>query len=71
MTTTTTRQRTLAELRGMDPEQIAVAHAQGELEDLLTGKDPAQLDAAALKGMSPDQINEARREGRLDGLLGR
>lgn len=69
--TTTTRQRTLAELRNMSPEQIAQAHADGQLEELLAGRDPAQLDAAALKGMRPDQINEARREGRLDQLLGR
>lgn len=68
--TTTARQRTLAELKNMDPAQLADAYESGQLDDLLAGRDPAQLDAEALKGMSPEAINAAHREGRLNDLLG-
>lgn len=72
----TVQQLTEQDLRGMSPEAIDAAHAEGRLDTLLgrTVADTAakgQLTADDLKGMSPEAITAAQDEGRLNTLLGR
>lgn len=67
-------QLTIDDLKAMTPEEIVLAKAAGELNDLLgiaTPDIPAegQLTREHIQHMTPEQIVEARAAGRFDDLL--
>ncbi|SMD24207.1 hypothetical protein [Lentzea albidocapillata] len=77
MTTQQAPQRDEAWAKAASPQEVARAHAAGELAELLGAHVPrsfspdTQLSDNDLRGMTPGEIAKAVEAGAVDELLGR